>query len=371
MEKYISKFITYLSSISHIELSNITKNNKPSIIYYSYYQKLIQYFSNDEQTIFLNFDILSNLLLESNLNTNERVNIILYIINKNIKLNIISSNNTFILLSDILSYHFKSINIIDLLDLLNDPHFNTFMSSPDEYLDKETATIRNEINEFISTHNHSNYPNIHKLINDTLSTNPIDIPKLISYLKELNINDTVLSNITYILNKRYPKKEDIIPPKKQIPTQNKISIKEYNLYSKELHKYFDFYHMKPLKILSIEEQIYCVSMMLHLDFNESKIKDFLRICNKYLLSNINDPVILFNTLYPRLFYYKDNKLIKDAISNIESCLINMLDCSKEEYSDWEELMSTELSDALDNIPKDYTYELVLAKSMSSSYNSKS
>ena len=367
MEKYISKFITFLKRKCQNALISVVKDkNQNNIISYSYYEKLIQYFSNDEQIIFLNFDILSNLLLDSDLNTHEKTNLVFFVINKNIKLGIITTNKQFILLSDIINHQFTNIDKIDLLDLLNDPQFDIFMSSPNEFLDSETLTIRHEIEEFTSTHNYTKaFHEAYKVIDNTLNNQiPLDLKELINALKALKITEPLLDNIYYILNKKYSKKEvETTREVVEIPKEQKLSDKEYNYYYKELRKYFDFYHMKPLKPLILEDQIYCVSLMLHLNYNKQKINEFLRICNKDLFKNIKNPVILFNTLYPKLLYYADNILIKQAITNIEDCLKNMIDCPIKEYNEWEELLNTELINALDNTSKDYSYELTLAKQM--------
>lgn len=366
MEKYISKFITFLKSKCHNELLNIVKNkNENNIINYSYYQKLIQYFSNDEPTIFLNFDLLSNLLLESNLNTHEKTNLIFYIINKNIKLGITTLNKQIILLSDIMNYQFKNITKIDLLDLLNDSNFDTFMSASAELLDQKTLVIRQELEEFINTHNYTQeFYDAYKLINAMLNNQvSFDINKLIKTFKTLKITEPILTNIQYILNKKYLPKEIIIPKKEPIHQDNRLSDKDSHSYYKELRKYFDFYHMQPLKPLILEDQIYCVSLMLRLNYQHQKIIEFLRICHKHLLKNIKDPIILFNTLYPKLLYYADYNLVKQAIINIEECLKNMIDCPIEEYQEWEELLTDELSCALNSTSQDYTYELTQAKRM--------
>lgn len=361
MEKYISKFITYLQQKTKNELHSLVAED---VIYYSYYKELIQYFSSDQQTIFLNFDILSTLLEESNLNSHEKTNLILYLLKKNINLGIITTNKKFILLEDIIKYNFTTIDKIDLIDLLNNPYFDAFMSLNEERIEEETLTIRNEIQEFINSHDYSKVFNeAYTLINDILTKSiDFDINKLTNALKSLKISDSIISNISYVLNKKHQENnEKVSIPRTIVEKEEKFDIKEYNLLLSELQEYFDFNNMQPKKVLTIEEQIYCVSLMTKLRFSPSKRKDFLRLSNKYLINNIKDPVILFNILFPILYYYKDNELVKECISNIEDCLKNMLDCDEVEYHEWESLINDELHIAIETLPKDYIYELTLSK----------
>ena len=317
-----------------------------------------------------NFSFLSKVIMESPLKNRERVKILFYIMQQNIEAGMILETQIPYTTEEVNSYDFKYINKDEALKFLKSEECVKLYHTSDELLSEEQRLIKRELLDFISSlpPKIDNIIEAHKIVNDSYfskidSFESDDINIIISAIKIMDVSDELVDLVFDILNvdlrKRLKKKEDYVYVSKLDNVKYVISDKERNVLSRELRKYFNFYKMEPFKILSFDEQIYCVSLMLKLDMEDSLIRDFLRITSKSQ-KDLN-VFSLFNQLYNKLKYYDSNVIIKNALDNMLSIFSQIFIVDSDEYVEWKEMFDTELKLALQEIPKGYEYELSLAK----------
>jgi hypothetical protein len=117
--------------------------------------------------------------------------------------------------------------------------------------------------------------------------------------------------------------------------------------------------------LSIEMQIYCVSLMIKMGISDATIKKALIVMNrnnKYLSGNEN-PIVLFNRLFERLNYYNENEELRESINQLMSFFQEIFICSSEDYEFWKSMIGEELEKALTFVPKTYEYEMEEARNL--------
>lgn len=197
-----------------------------------------------------------------------------------------------------------------------------------------------------------------------------DLAIVIKALYDLSFSENICREIgNYLLfelekrNNKKVEKKQYIPAYEPLPRQtNTLSKKEYNLLYRELLTYFDFNNMQPIKYLNLDEIIYCLHILIKLQIRDNVINSFLRIINKHNRSQ--NPLALYTSLYNKLNTYQNNLELKNKMTDIASYIKEMFIASDEEYVEWKELLSEELSSILELCSEDYTYELNEAQKLS-------
>ena len=352
--------------------------------------KIMEHVPNFSGAALNNFQILSKCLLASPLTAKERVTIIFLTINSNIEAGVLNGKRIVFTEEIVAKYNFKYIDKESLVQFLISSEAEKIIRTPDEELDQKSRLIKKELEDFTSKLPVSakfipeKVINAYRLIEERLlekqdTFNEEDIKIVISELQQLGVDHSLINAAENILLTAFSKRENRLhqanlSEMKIIPQQKAQTLteKEQNLLVKELRKYFNSYKMKPVQVkngnnleykeLTLDEQIYCVSLMLKLGKSEKEITEFLRITNKYRQKD--NPISLFNKLYSKLVYYSNNETIKTAINNIISIINQMMFVDDNEYSEWKELLSDTLDDTLASLPQENEYELTLAKKYS-------
>lgn len=286
------------------------------------------------------FSILSDFLLESQLNSYEKKSILFYFIeqsSKNLLYSTIIKNKTFKML-DIISNEILEkdieLNNINRIKL----NVNSIYNIKKHYFEKQD------------------------------SYDKCDVDEIISSLKKLGVNDKLCDIVNSLLLKEIKKrnKSDIKINFKmeEVKKVNLITDKEYKNIKKELRDYFDFYNVKAIRKLTNEEIIHCIDLLIKIGTPIEEINRFIFLTqedndkykNEKLLDEKN-PISLFIELYNKLKYYEKVLETEDNMKNIEEYIQEMLVCTDEYYDMYKSEIYNELKKILALLPSNYGYEI--------------
>ena len=211
---------------------------------------------------------------------------------------------------------------------------------------------------------------------DSFNIDDIDI--IISTLKELSIDEELCNKVKNALN-RILYKRTIREQKEKTRLENERSLteafkstkssktiipkKDFQVVYRELQQYYDFDNMKPKKFLSLNELIYCIHLMLKIDFDEKTINEFIESIEKENKKIQNNPISIFINLYNKFKYYEMDLNLTEKIKRIESYIGEIFICSSEDYEFWKESINEEVNDILISLPINHEYEVSEAKKL--------
>lgn len=135
------------------------------------------------------------------------------------------------------------------------------------------------------------------------------------------------------------------------------------MLSRELRKYFDVSKMVVVEPINLEIEIYCVSLMIRMGFDDTTIKRALKVMNKSLVQEEN-PIVVFTKLYSKLMYYENIPDIKEAVDNIMSYLVEMFIINDEDYEVLKEFIGEEINKIQDSLMGTFDYEMAEASKLS-------
>ena len=211
---------------------------------------------------------------------------------------------------------------------------------------------------------------------DSFNIDDIDI--IISTLKELSIDEELCNKVKNALN-RILYKRTIREQKEKTRLENERSLteafkstkssktiipkKDFQVVYRELQQYYDFDNIKPKKFLSLNELIYCIHLMLKIDFDEKTINEFIESIEKENKKIQNNPISIFINLYNKFKYYEMDLNLTEKIKRIESYIGEIFICSSEDYEFWKESINEEVNDILISLPINHEYEVSEAKKL--------
>lgn len=381
MDETVSKFIEYLNKsaldISAYSLFKVSTNPNYSddVLVREYndtYMRFntINFLGGESQNeLLLDFNNLSSLLIDSPLNTRERAKIIFYCMKKNIKNGILERKIYIYTDEKIEHYNFKFFSKDEARIFLNsnacyalltaDPNALVNISSDnllikqeiEDFIEKENCDISSSFKQLITMH--KTFESIY--FNKKNSITEEEFNELVKALKEADMNEEIINNIIYIL-----KKKVVIPITYKDCSKTNEALSFNDLFDK-LNEYFIASKKQVKKVLTFNEQIFCVSLLLRLKFKKSEINEFLRLSNKYNKQNLNI-VAYYIYLYPKLSIL-NNDNIKQKMNDINTCIMQMFISSNTDYEDWKNLLNAELTEIMDLLPQNYDLEMGKAKTL--------
>ena len=329
--------------------------------------------------IFIQFDILSHYLNISNLTPKEASAIILTFLRKNIAAGICESESNAFDPKEIDSYPFKTVTPEEVHQLIHEDRYRILMSkSEEERTPKENALIE-ELEEYTKTHptNVDIFKNIHQKINEHYfsiqdSYTEDDIYIFIEQLRKLNLSEKYCQILTnYLINEinKRKNKQTIstqkYTPKKIVKSETtSLSKKEINTLYRELCTYYNPDTKVITRYLTLQEIIYCLSIMRKLNFNKESLSLFLKTVEKFNRQQEVNPLSQYIELYNKLLYYKDRLDLEDDLSSIESIIQEMFIVSDKDYVEWKKLLAEELSNLLRSLSGNHDYEIEKSLSLS-------
>ncbi|MBE6149365.1 MAG: hypothetical protein E7170_01415 [Firmicutes bacterium] len=293
--KYQFKFLSNILTKCYVRLYKFV-DNKTHISneeLYNNYQELINTYENDK-TMFINFEFLSKQLIEYNTSLQHKFDIVLSFINMNL----------------------ERFNEVDINSVI------------------ENCTI------------------INKYYSDDIKQSDINI--IYESLLKLNIEKELCDKFLIILNKKVEKSKNKKQEKvvyNKFYTKPSISKKDIYSITNELNSYFDFKNMKVKKILSLDETIYCLSLLYKLSADNKTIDKFLMLTNKE--KRKQNPIYVYIDLYDKLIN-SNNKEILNLVDSINYELSKMFICSNDEYNNIKDNISEHIKYLLNIV--DFEYE---------------
>ena len=275
------------------------------------------------------------------------------------------------------NFEFKTMTKEEARDMIHSMEYGRLSTAdPDDLTEDEIAKYM-ELKQFIDSNplDLSYLKELHRNVSmhyfekiDSFDYD--DVRAILCVLESFGVPKNMCDSFKYYfereVKKREPKEEIVIVRDfhKKLD-ENRITEKEYNLLNRELKKYFDLDDMYMEEPLTIDMQIYCVSLMMKMRISLDTIKKALKVMNrnnKNLSDSVN-PIVLFNRLYGRLNYYSENEELVEAISQIMNFFQEIFICSNDDYEFWKSMIGEELEKALTFVPNTYEYEIEEAKKL--------
>lgn len=327
--------------------------------------------------VFIDFNILSDFLIMSPLKTREQLQVILYMLEKNLATPILCDEADGFDAPAIENFEFKTMTKEEARDMIHSMEYGRLSTAdPDDLTEDEIAKYM-ELKQFIDSNplDLSYLKELHRNVSmhyfekiDSFDYD--DVRAILCVLESFGVPKNMCDSFKYYfereVKKREPKEEVVIVRDfhKKLD-ENRITEKEYNLLNRELKKYFDLDDMYMEEPLTIDMQIYCVSLMMKMRISLDTIKKALKVMNrnnKNLSDSVN-PIVLFNRLYGRLNYYSENEELVESISQIMNFFQEIFICSNDDYEFWKSMIGEELEKALTFVPNTYEYEIEEAKKL--------
>lgn len=380
-----------MSFSSDLKIEDIEKEleedeSYKSIVHeYGFMDRLVSLLSNiddphyKDDVITDDFKDLSDCLVESPLKKNERFDIVMMLIKRNIDNNLTTDDrNILILDGPMLSKSGISLEILDKLVKKN--KLNTIMNEmSEEELTAEEKEIKEKIFSIAKDTDLSigeKYAKNHKILEQLYFNNidgydSEDIKSIILALKNISISDEICDDIEYILNRNLTRR--VKKQKREVTVHfsdsNKkeskkyISDKEYKEIKKELKKYIDLYTMMPTRDLSEEEVMYCANLLLKIGTEENLVKTLFFRSEK--TANIKgNPIGTYNKIYDKLKFYEDGLLLQESMAVVNDYIREVFISTDDDYYFWKEQIAFELTNIINMLPKSYKYEIEKAKTYS-------
>lgn len=395
MNSAVEKFIEYLElSIEEIKKDllkeatltrdrGIIAKKKDVITAAGERQRIIRLLSTPKEEwgklaeIFIDFNLLSDFLSTSPLKPRECMQVVFYMLERNLATPILSDEADGFDAPAIENFEFKTMSKEEARAIIHSMEYGRLSTAnPDDLTEEEVAKYM-ELKEFIDSNplDLSYLKELHRNISmhyfekiDSFDYD--DVRAILCVLESFGVPKNMCDSFKYLLDKevrkREPKEEIIIVRDfHQKLDEKRVSEKEYKLLNRELKKYFDLDNMYVEEPLSIDMQIYCVSLMIKMGISDATIKKALIVMNrnnKYLSGNEN-PIVLFNRLFGRLNYYNENEELRESINQLMSFFQEIFICSSEDYEFWKSMIGEELEKALTFVPKTYEYEMEEARNL--------
>ena len=389
MNSAVEKFIEYLElSIEEIKKDllkeatltrdrGIIAKKKDVITAAGERQRIIRLLSTPKEEwdklaeIFIDFNLLADFLSTSPLKPRECMQVVFYMLERNLATPILCDEADGFDAPAIENFEFKTMSKEEAKDIIHSMEYGRLSTAnPDDLTEEEIAKYT-ELKEFIDSNplDLSYLKELHRNISmhyfekiDSFDYD--DVRAILCVLESFGVPKNMCDSFKYLLDKevrkREPKEEIIIVRDfHQKLDEKRVTEKEYKLLNRELKKYFDLDNMYVEEPLSIDMQIYCVSLMIKMGISDATIKKALIVMNrnnKYLSSNEN-PIVLFNRLFGRLNYYSENEELCESVKQLMEFFQEIFICSNEDYEFWKSMIAEELDKALSFVPKTYEYEI--------------
>ena len=372
----VKKFIVFLEDYSKSLMKNIIENSMTSVLPFSKQKvrevakdvveitNLIRILEIPEEEwemhceLFQDYDILSKYLKKAPMRDYEKMEIIFFLIRRNLSIGILKEGTRVIDSREIDKKEFQTIEKEKLKEMTMNEQFRKLLLTEYKDLSESERQVKKEVLTFVDEKSIDfedvvkKYKRIKECYFDKKDNySKEDIDCMISILKDWKLDNEICENICFLLKKKIKQKTEwrFTPvPVEQKKTIHYVTDKEYKKIRKELNSYFDFYSMREKRILTFYEILYCLSLMIKLGNDQNQIKAFLLKVMKYPYN-----------LHEQLRFYGHLELAVE----MEEILCELAVCKEEDCSFWHDLLVQKQKEALQILPNDYSYELNKAKTL--------
>lgn len=340
-----------------------------------------QYFDRFE--IFHHFKDLSKYIEDAPLQDSETLDIIMYMIRRNLMCIAVMDDSTVLDYSVLKKLRLPNISSKEIVSLIESGRINIILNAEDKALTPREIYIRDTIIEYSNNFSTDikgtmdSHMSIKEHYFDKLKTyNADDIDEIISSLKELTLSDKLCKSIkralTSSLNRRMKdtspkvrKNENLAPaPYKQQQKSAKKTQKAEEITSKErktiyntIREYYNIPKRELVREVDYNKMIEIVSLMLKINIDLKSVRTFIRLVLKSLEEGITDPKVKYQT-------FKD-KLASSISSEQMAYLDELYEAFMEDNSLWMNDFMEYLEEVLRQVNEfdTYSYELETAKQL--------
>lgn len=320
--------------------------------------------------IFTDFEALSKMLNSSDLNMNEKMEVVFTLIEKNIKAGVIQFNMTEYEKEKIAGYIFHALSRKEVEEIVFHKKFPNFIMKPYYELTELERKQKEEFDYFClqlsiemveMAQRYKSLENHYFNVLDSYTKE--DIQKVVEVLLSLKVAENICQATGYILGKKLEKRnnDDIVPHFSSPVEMKKIlPKKEGNVLNRELKKYYDSDAKKTTGYLKREDIIYCIHLMNGLQCDRNEIDIFLKAAEKGNRRQGVGSIGLYADLYHKLQFYQNIPEVQAAIPLLNEILGEMMIVNDTDYGEWKLAFEEALNKCLSFIPNDYGYEFVQA-----------
>lgn len=149
--------------------------------------------------------------------------------------------------------------------------------------------------------------------------------------------------------------EENVDNKKESENKTKpLSRKATNEIYREMQTYFDFNEMKSIRYLSLDEIIYCMSLMKKVNIPDERIRNFIKKAEKANRTYQVNPVTRYIELLKKLEFYSDNEKIMRLLTELKEAYASITPEENDPF--YEEYIASGLNEILGLIPDTHEYE---------------
>lgn len=306
--------------------------------------------------VFIEFDLLSELMLETKLNMKEQADVIEYFISKNLASGVTKVESNYFDIRKLSNFEFENITYEQAKLYLKTDGYRKL--SEKENKTEQEKMILNELENFIDQNieKHDDITRIHKIIeeeylNHKENLTEANITSYIEQLKKLNLSEEVANSLKLFLMKKIKKEKPImrLKPMETLKEEPTLSKKQYYELESRLKEVLDLDTMEFKKQVSNTELKELFDIMIQLKYDKEII---YKVARKYeKMNQQKNAIVLYLEMVDQLRDYVD----EETIHNLEEIFNETFICSREDYIEWKNILKENL---LEQMPKDYTLKLM-------------
>lgn len=309
--------------------------------------------------IFVEFDLLSELLIETKLNMKEQAEIIEYLISKNLAAGVANAKVDYFDIRKLNDFEFKNITYQQAEEFLKTDGYRR-LSEKEKKTELETNAfieLQNFINQNMEQRN--DITTIHKTIEEDYfnhkdSLTEENITSYIDQLKKLKLSDEVATSLRIFLMKKIKKEKPTLQLKtiKNLKKDVILSKKQYYELESKLKEMLDLDTMTFKREIYSDELQNLFQIMIQLKYDKETIYEVARKYEK--MNHQKNAIVLYLEVIDQLRDY----ISEEEVHNLEEIFQETFICNSEDYIEWKNMLKENLLDQINQIPKDHILKLV-------------
>lgn len=309
--------------------------------------------------VFIEFDLLSELMLETKLNMKEQADVIEYFIFKNLASGVTKVESNYFDIRKLSNFEFENITYEQAKLYLKTDGYRKL--SEKENKTEQEKMILNELENFIdqNTEKHDDITRIHKIIeeeylNHKENLTEANITSYIEQLKKLNLSEEVANSLRIFLMKKIKKEKPTLQLKtiKNLKKDVILSKKQYYELESKLKEMLDLDTMTFKREIYSDELQNLFQIMIQLKYDKETIYEVARKYEK--MNQQKNAIVLYLEVIDQLRDY----ISEEEVHNLEEIFQETFICNSEDYIEWKNMLKENLLDQINQIPKDHILKLV-------------
>lgn len=337
----------------------------------------------EQSEVFVDLKSLDKLLVESPFKPKEKLEIIAYLLKKNIATGLIDDDDINAFDSkDIYSYKFEGINGDEVRHFLFSGRYAQLKNTPLEEMNEKERQLTQAVHTYAQTRETNIGPiiKLHRKFKEhyidkknEMDLEDLDVVK--SVLNKFGISEETVSGIYNHLRSKIEKQEarkkqqEYVQPKniKKQEYKRYLTDKDIRSFRKEILEYYNIHDTKIIKYISYDLALYLADLLYTIGEDKETIKTFFyRVKTQpenVSFISVGNPLSEYVAVYDKLKFYEQKYDLKEQLDTIEEYLKEMFICSDEDYDFWKSQIGFELRSVLYKIDGTFDYELANLRTM--------